>query len=305
VTVWLTGAHGMLGRAVATQLDQLGVSRVGSDLEIDMSSEAAVRDFALERRPRVILNCAAHTAVDVAEKDESTALKVNGRGPGPLARLATELDSTLAHVSTDYVFDGTLPKGQAYTEASETCPCNAYGRTKLSGELQIAKAFSQLGTDVACSWVVLRTSWLFGSGRSSFVDTMWRSMLEKDELRVVDDQIGRPTYVEDLASVMMRVCGISGQTCLPSGVWHFANAGPISWHGFATAIRDQMLAIGLPVTVKDIHRIPSEEYPRPAKRPKNSVLSTARIKGEGRVVPRHWQAALIAYIQKRRQRDEK
>lgn len=296
MNVWVTGAHGMLGRALARQLDRLAISWFGSDQEVDIADAAAVRRFTSGRQTTAIFNAAAYTAVDSAETDELAAMRANGTGPEVLAGLAREIGAGLVHVSTDYVFDGTLPLGQQYREDMAPCPANAYGRTKLRGELAVRAAFEK-APPAHPAWLIVRTSWLFGKGRSSFVDTMWRMMLEKEELRVVSDQIGRPTYVEDLAGAVIGACGLAGGTQLPSGIWHFANCGMVSWYEYAVAIRDVMLELGLPVKVKRIDPVPTEEFPRPARRPKNSVLDTTRIERASGTGIRSWQVALREYLE--------
>jgi dTDP-4-dehydrorhamnose reductase len=283
----------MLGKAVGRRLSSNGTAFVGTDLDVDIADLDAVLAFAARQRPRVIVNCAAYTAVDAAEKDEPAALRVNGDGPRCLALAARDVGATLVHVSTDYVFEGegTRP----YTESDPVHPKNAYGRTKLAGERAIEEVLGTVQNRPDTGWLIFRTSWLFGDGPSSFVETMWRLMLEKDELRVVSDQMGRPTYVEDLAQTILWSAGIEAAETLPNGIWHFANREPTSWHGFATAIRESMVRVGAKVRTQSIIPVASEEFPRPASRPHFSVLDTSKLEARGRM-PRTWSEALEEYI---------
>jgi dTDP-4-dehydrorhamnose reductase len=289
--IWLTGASGMLGRYVGARLDDLRVAWVGTDVDLDIADESAVAEFARRNSPTALINCAAYTAVDAAEADEASALRVNAVGPAVLAQQCSRLTATFVHVSTDYVFDGEL-EGHLQ-EDSPLGPCNAYGRTKLEGERRIASAFEGAANG---RWLVIRTSWLFGPGRTSFVDTMWKLMLQKPELRVVDDQWGRPTYASDLADLLVRA---ATETKPDNGIWHFANSEPTTWYGFACAIREQLLRVGVPVVTEKIVPVASSEYPRPARRPRNSVLSTQRLETRAGITPRPWRNALRDYIERR------
>lgn len=293
--VWVVGAGGMLGRCVAKELDALSIAWLGTDLELDIADESKLAAFVETHRPTAVINCAAYTAVDAAEADEASAHRVNALGPGLLARICDEQRLTLAHVSTDYVFDGE--RDEAHDVDAPVGPCNAYGRTKLEGERAILARLAERRTP-AC-WLIVRTSWLFGRGRSSFVDTMWDLMLEKPELRVVDDQRGRPTYVGDLAKLLVRGIGATSHPALSSGVWHFANSGPTTWFGFANEIRNALIEAHVPVRTERIIPVSTEEFPRPARRPRNSVLSTRKLEVEAQLVPRSWREALREYVQSR------
>jgi dTDP-4-dehydrorhamnose reductase len=294
MTVWVTGSTGMLGQCVGKLLSDAGQDWVGSDIDVDISDSDSVRSFAARHGAKSIINCAAYTAVDAAETDEANALRVNGAGPSNLAEIALEKGIRLLHVSTDYVFDGS--ETGEYTEDSPVGPHNAYGRTKLAGEVGIQSVFEgNAKTSTMGSWNIIRTSWLFGSGRSSFVDTMWKLMLEKEELRVVKDQKGRPTYALDLAACLVGLVKTPAMARLPSGIFHFANRGDTTWYDLACEIKTQLVRRGLPVKTSQIHAVSSSEFPRPAKRPQNSVLSTKRIESFG-VIPRGWQQALADYV---------
>lgn len=295
MTVWITGARGMLGRCVAEHLTTLGVPWVGTDAELDIADHAAVSTFLRQAKASHVINCAAYTAVDAAEADEETAHRVNAIGASVLARACHEQNTSFAHVSTDYVFDGE--RQEHHGENSPVGPCNAYGRTKLDGERLVVAEFAR--DPSAPSWVIARTSWLFGSGRSSFVDTMYKFMLERPEVRVVNDQHGRPTYAADLAAFLVRASGAAKDPAIASGIWHFANSGPTTWFGLATEIRNEMIAAGVQVATTKLVPITTAEFPRPARRPKNSVLSTERLESETGIIPRSWREALHEYIGQR------
>ena len=284
----------MLGRCVARRLDTLGHAWIGTDLELDIADQRAVDEFLGEHAVAAIINCAAYTAVDAAETDKDSALRVNAQGPQRLALACHSRGYPLVHFSTDYVFDGERP-GE-HTEDSPVGPCNVYGRTKLEGERLVTDAFASSHLEGTRPWHILRTSWLFGAGRSSFVDTMWKLMLEKTELRIVNDQYGRPTYAQDLADAAIRAAGLDASAAIPSGIWHFANAGPVSWYEFAAEIRVCLTKAQQSLAIRDLVPVSSDEFPRPAKRPKNSVLSTKRLETDANIVPRHWRDALREYI---------
>lgn len=304
MTVWITGAHGMLGRCIGGQLDAMGVEWIGTDKEIDIAEASQVERFIATKRPTRIFNCAAYTAVDAAESDAANAHRVNALGPGVLATACRTSGCDLVHFSTDYVFGG-LGK-EPYAEDAALAPGNVYGVTKAEGEAMVTHAFASPEPASSAKWWILRTSWLFGSGSSSFVDTMWNLMKSKEELRVVDDQVGRPTYVSDLARASLQLAGVNHEKqSAHSGVWHFANAGATSWYGLACEIRQGMLEFGEAVTVQRIVPVATSEFPRPASRPAYSVLNTERIEREATIVPRVWQDALREYLKQRSQSEQR
>lgn len=296
MTVWVTGAGGMLGSCIGRQLDCNSVNWVGTDLELDIADSRQVSQFIETYQPRAIINCAAYTNVDAAESNQLQAQRVNSLGPSILAAACRSSACAFVHFSTDYVFGGR--GAEPYQEDVAIAPCNVYGATKAEGESRILDALSASHSP----WWILRTSWLFGAGRSSFVETMWNLMKAKVELRVVADQVGRPTYVGDLAAVALRIAGIGSKSSpVQSGIWHFANAGEASWFDFACAIRQAMLDAGQAITVQRIVPVSTAEFPRPALRPAYSVLSTKRLEQATGVVPRAWQEALSEYVQQRSQ----
>jgi dTDP-4-dehydrorhamnose reductase len=277
--VWVPGGHGMLGRAVQRLLaGHADVVVTGRD--VDLADGARVRAFAGDGRFDAIVSCAAYTAVDKAESDEDQARRDNADGPAHLGAVAKERSIPVVHVSTDYVFPGDARR--AYVEDDATGPLGAYGRTKLAGEQRFLAA-----ADGARGYVV-RTSWLFGKDGKSFVTTMLKLMAERDALRVVEDQVGRPTGTDDLARALWALVE---QQAAP-GVYHFANAGQTSWHAFALAIKDGAQKRALPVKASVVEPIPTSAYPTPARRPAWSVLDTAKIEAATGIAPRPWRAPL-------------
>jgi len=291
VKVWLTGHRGMLARAVGARLGAAGVAAIGTDLELDIADPAVVLGFAEEHRFTHIVNCAAYTRVDDAEVELDQARAANATGPSNLARAAARTGAHLVHVSTDYVFDGR--SSQPYVEDAPCAPQTAYGRTKREGEELVVAALGQ----PSVPFHVIRTSWLFGEGGKNFVTTMLGLMAEREVLRVVSDQHGRPTYTRDLAEAALGLAGIvpSGAPAA-SGFYHFANAGATTWHAFAEEILAVARTLGFELQTRTIEPVNTAAFPRPAPRPAYSVLSTRRIEQALGRAPRGWQDALAEYL---------
>jgi dTDP-4-dehydrorhamnose reductase len=288
--VWLVGGKGMLGSALRARLERSSVAHVLSDLELDIANAEAVLAFARAERPTHIVNAAAYTKVDDAETQEDDARRANALGPEHLARAAVELGAPLVHFSTDYVFSGTA--SAPYVETAPTAPSGAYGRTKLEGERRLAGV---PGAERLA--YVVRTSWLFGENGPSFPKTIAKLCLDKDELRVVADQQGRPTCTFDLAEAALELAGIGGgRAPARAGISHFANAGETTWHGLAEAIRSELVALGRPVKAARIVPVTTAEFPRPAARPAYSVLDTGRIEAALGRKPRPFQLPLREFL---------
>jgi dTDP-4-dehydrorhamnose reductase len=271
------GSGGMLGRAVARDAARLGhdvVALAHSDL--DVTDAANVARIVAAVGPRAVVNCAGFTDVDGAEAHEARAMRVNGDGAGNVARAAAEAGARIVHVSTDYVFDGS--KGEPWLESDPVAPLQAYGRTKLAGERAVAEA----GAEHA----IVRTAWLFGAGGPNFVETMLRLGAERDEVTVVTDQRGGPTWTGHLAPALVEIAERRGDV----GLFHAAGAGECSWYEFAVEIlhRARLRCRAVPTT--------SARFPRPARRPAYSVLGTEREPGI--VLPR-WPDGLKAYLDER------
>jgi dTDP-4-dehydrorhamnose reductase len=281
--VVLIGARGQLGtdchRAFRAQY------RVDAfDLpELDVRSCEAIREVLHRTRPDVIVNCSAFTQVDLCETERDAAFAVNATGAQHLAKCALEMGSFLIHMSTDYVFDGQLEQGRAYTEADTPNPVTVYGKTKWAGEQAIQESMQQ--------YAILRTAWLYGASGHNFLKTILRRTVQapKTPLRIVDDQYGCPTWSHRLAAQIVKVIN---ERC--TGVFHATAHGSTSWYGLATAFLEQM-GISHP-----IEPCSSDEYPTPARRPRNSVLDNARLRSAELDIMRNWEADLCEFSGKHR-----
>lgn len=281
--IWLIGNKGMLGSEVEALLREAGREYLLSDKEVDITSPEALSSFARDRRISWIINCSAYTAVDRAEDEPERALEINARGAGNIARIAHEKRARLVHISTDYVFDGE--RDEPYNENDSTRPTSVYGKSKLMGEEEILKTHP--------AHFIIRTAWLYGKNGPNFVHTMLRLFNERDELRVVNDQRGSPTFAVDLARAIIKIAFDDSHKY---GIYHYTNEGAISWFDFACEI--YRLACEYALTRRDVKIIPitSEEYPTRAKRPKNSSLSKEKIKRELGVECRGWKEALEEFV---------
>ncbi len=265
LNILIFGSSGQLGTHLQYALREfVQLSALGRE-QVDLRDPAAVADAIATARPDVVINAAAYTAVDRAESDAETARAVNADAPGQMARSAHSVGALLIHYSTDYVFAGDART--PYTEGSAVRPINVYGETKLAGERAVA--------DNTDRYLVLRTSWVYSAYGRNFYNTMLRLAGERDELRVVDDQIGSPTYAGALADAAARLIR-RYQADMPgpewSGVYHMSCGGQTSWYGFACAIMD---VAGLGDT--RIVPIATSEFPTPARRPAYSVLDNGKL----------------------------
>jgi dTDP-4-dehydrorhamnose reductase len=273
VRLLVTGAAGMLGRAVveaATRARHDVVAATRADL--DITDAAAVRRAMTEQRPQVVVNCAAYTDVDGAERDRERAEAINGAGAGNVAAAAAAVSAAIVHVSTDYVFDGS--KREPWLESDPTGPLGVYGETKLAGERAVAEANP--------AHAIVRTAWLFGAGGKNFVDTMLALGAQREEVLVVTDQIGCPTWTGHLASALVQLAEHPA-----AGIHHIAAAGACSWNALAREVFDRarIACEVLPAT--------SDAFPRPARRPAYSVLASER---EDAIVLAPWQDGVAAYL---------
>ncbi len=289
----LIGAKGMLAQAIKHRCPESYLVH-GYDLpEFDMTDREHVFSTLADLQPDVIINCAAFTQVDACETQEELATAVNGAAVGFLAVAAKEIGATLVHISTDYVFDGK--KQQPYLESDAVAPQSAYGRSKLVGE----QAIAQSGLN---KYFIIRTSWLYGPGGNNFVETMIRVARERDELRVVADQVGSPTYTDDLAAAIFSLLSLGNchpSAITPYGTYHVSNNGSCSWYEFATEIISLARKAGEPIKTQKILPIATEDYPLPAPRPAYSVFSKDKYNQvTGQVIP-DWQTSLSTYIKAR------
>jgi dTDP-4-dehydrorhamnose reductase len=275
----ILGCNGQLGVSLAETASE-GSEIIGLDLpELDIIDASAVLERCREIMPDVIINAAAYTAVDKSEADSKLAAAVNVDGPKNIALAAREIGARLIHISTDFVFDGRA--STPYKPDAETHPVSVYGRTKRDGELIVLEEMSD---DV----VVIRTSWLYSKTGENFVKTMLRLMSERHELGVVADQIGTPTWSNSLAEAVWAFA-IAPET---SGVFHWSDGGETSWHGFAVAIQQEALELGLLENEIPIRPISTEYYPTAAVRPKYSVLDCSSTCEAIRLRPAQWRANL-------------
>jgi dTDP-4-dehydrorhamnose reductase len=284
--ILLTGKNGQAGwelqRTLATLGEVIALDRHG----LDLANPDSIRRVVRERKPNLIVNAAAYTAVDKAEEESDLAMAINGMAPGILAEEAKELGAAVIHYSTDYVFDGN--KNGPYTEDDAPNPLNVYGKTKLAGEQAIQA--------VGAPHLIFRTSWVYGTRGKNFLLTILRLAKERDELRIVNDQIGAPTWSRMIAEATAQVIA---QLALPkgkgwgdgiSGIYHLTAAGQTSWFGFAKAILNYIP--GSAAHAPRLTPITTQEYPTPAQRPKNSVLSNVRLRQKFGLESPLWEIGL-------------
>ncbi len=286
--VMITGAGGQLGSDVAGLLEGAYDAYTFTSKALDVTDRTAVMAAVARIRPDVVINCAAYTAVDKAETERERAFAVNGAGPGNLAEAALKAGARLVHISTDFVFDGE--KTTPYKETDPTGPLGVYGASKLAGEEEIIRRLKE--------YVIVRTSWLYGQGGKNFVHTMLRLAEKREELRVVNDQMGSPTWTYDLAkalkSILKRISGDADEGVW--GIYNYSDEGAVSWHGFAEAIIEEAGALGAPLKCRSVVGIPSSEYPTPAPRPAFSVLDTGKIKRTFSISIPLWRTSLKRMI---------
>jgi len=300
--ILLTGAHGQLGSELLPLLQPLGEVVAAGRAECDFSAPDSIRGLVEDARPQLIINTAAYTAVNDAESQRELAFAINATAPGVLAEEARRHSAMLIHYSTDYVFDGG--KAGPYTESDEPSPLNVYGASKLAGERSVAA--------VGGRWIILRTSWVYGPGGNNFLRTIRRLAREREELRIVDDQVGAPTSSLQLARATLRLaeqCAPLDQPQFPRGLYHCTASGSVSWCGFARAIVEGMQA-GAPESrrvLSQITSVSSSEYPTAARRPLNSVLSNEKFRRTFGFRLESWKEGLteaMGEIRRREGRDE-
>lgn len=274
-TLLITGSNGQLGNEIRVAAASFPQFRfLFTDVqELDITNEVAVNLFFEENKIDVVVNCAAYTAVDKAEEEEELCYRINSRAVEILGKAALNSKAAMIHVSTDYVFNGKsfLP----YTEEMEVAPASVYGQSKLAGEVALMNVNPEA--------VIVRTSWLYSSFGNNFVKTMLKLGHEREELKVVFDQVGTPTYAADLADALLR---IAGQGATHAGIFHFSNEGVCSWYDFTISIH-KMAGVSCRVLP-----IESHEYPAKTPRPHYSVLNKAKIKLVYGIRITHWEEGL-------------
>ncbi len=267
--VLVTGAKGMFGKDLCPILEDSGYEVVETDIDtMDITDIFSVKSSIEKNNPDIVIHCAAYTNVDGAEADRDTAEKINSAGTENIARICAKYDAELVYISTDYVFDGK--KSEAYLPNDEPNPLNEYGLTKLKGEQAVQKYCEK--------YYIVRTSWLYGIHGKNFVETMINLAQTKKDLKVVDDQIGCPTWTVELANAILKILD-AGEY----GIYHACGSGSTSWCGFAKKIFE------LENIDADIHPCTTDEFPRPARRPKYSVMDNGKL-------CRKWETALKDYL---------
>ncbi len=274
----ITGAKGQLGRELCrTAPDHVAIAAF-THQELDIADEGAVARAVADIRPDVIVNAAAFTAVDRAETEREAAFAANATGARNVARAAANNQAWLIHLSTDFVFDGGASR--PYPPNAEPNPLNVYGASKLTGEEQVRK-------EAGAGCLILRASWVYGSGGHNFAKTMLRLMNERDQVNVVADQVSGPTWTRPLAEVIWQ----AAEKRL-TGLHHWSDAGVASWYDFAVAIQDVGLELGLLDRRFPVRPIATEDYPTPAHRPPYSVLDSSELREMLNVTPAHWRESL-------------
>lgn len=288
--ILVTGANGQLGM----ELQQLAVANPSFKFiftardEFPLDNPDATNDFITKHQPQYLINCAAYTAVDKAESETELVYKINAEAPGVIAKACKENNTRLIHISTDYVFNGmgSVP----YKEEDATDPVNFYGASKLEGEKNVLR-FNP-------GSIIIRTAWVYSEFGKNFVKTMMRLMAEKDQVNVVNDQWGTPTYAADLAEAIMKIISVlDGPThhsplAAHPGVYHFTNEGIITWYDFAVTIKE------LSGSSCIVNPIPSSAFPTPAKRPFYSVLDKTKIQQAFGIQLKNWKASLAVCMER-------
>ena len=283
--VWLIGCKGMLGTEVARQLKNSNIDYIGTDIDVDITKLEVLEDFA-NKNPKIdwIINCSAYTAVDKAEDDKDFANLLNNIGPKNISSVAKKINAKMIHISTDYVFDGTgnIP----YTEDMDVKPIGVYGQTKADGEKSVI--------DSGCEYYIFRTAWLYGYDGKNFVYTMLKLMESKQELSVVSDQKGTPTFAGDLANCVIKT--ITSKNQIPCGIYHCTDLGEITWYDFACEIYKQGKATGKLSNECKINPCSTDEFPTRAKRPAYSVLSKEKIQQALGIALPMWNESLNVFM---------
>ena len=279
----IVGSEGQLGRALQATAPSGVIVIAPTRSSCDLTNVDHIERWLSDVRPDLVFNAAAYTAVDAAESDPATAELVNGASVGELAEATTRHAARLVHISTDFVFDGKSSKPYAPDDVPE--PLGVYGRTKLKGEHEVQRA--------APDFLIVRSAWIYAERGRNFVNTMLRLMRERDEIGVIADQIGTPTYARNLARTLWTLSERQA-----SGIYHFTDEGVASWYDFAVAIQEEALNVGILKSQARIVPIATSDYPAPAKRPRFSVLDKSKTRGATGEAGQHWRRALRDMLQR-------
>ena len=289
----LLGGNGQVGRELRRSLRPLGdvvvATRDGADADLaaDFAAPRSLAALVREVMPDAVVNAAAYTAVDAAEADADAAFRVNAEAPAAIAAACAGIGARLVHYSTDYVFDGSASR--PYREDDATAPLGVYGASKLAGEDAIRASGAR--------HAILRTAWVYAANGKNFLRTMLRLAGERDELRVVADQVGAPTpaaWIADATADVLR----GGASA--SGTWHLVADGETNWHGFAEAIMREAHALGVLARMPRVLPIGTADYPTPARRPAYSVLDTTKLRRDFGIAPPDWREGLRATLREMR-----
>lgn len=299
--ILLIGRNGQVGQelvqlffnqTIASKIKLVSLGRQ----ELDLLDAEKIKNAIAEIEPDLVINAAAYTAVDKAETEPEMAMAINGIAPGVMAKAVQELGSTLIHISSDYVFDGD--RSTPYLESDPTNPLGIYGQSKLLGEQRVQNNCDR--------HIILRTAWVYGNrGHGNFVKTMLKLGQERDEIRVVSDQIGSPTWSKDIAATIIQLLTAitlsvdckddrdnTALNLLTRGIYHYTNSGIASWYDFAVAIFEEARSLNLPLTIKQIVPIATSAYPTLAKRPAYSVLAGGKLADAIGYSSSHWRHSL-------------
>ncbi len=278
--VLVAGSGGQLGRALTALAGPDAEIIAPAEADFDITDRDAIARALSRARPDLIVNAAAYTAVDRAESEPERAMLLNGTAPGWLAEAARAAGAAIVHVSTDFVFDGA--RGSPYPPDAAPVPLGIYGATKLAGETAVLAAHPEA--------LVVRTAWVYAAQGQNFLRTMLRLMAERDEVRVVADQVGTPTHAASLARALLALVRAGA-----AGIHHWTDAGAASWYDFAVAIQEEALARGLLARAVPVQPIRTADYPTPARRPSYSVLDCASARALIGA-PAHWRVELRAAL---------
>jgi dTDP-4-dehydrorhamnose reductase len=300
--ILLIGSTGQVGHELAFMLPRVGEVIIPDRAALDLSNSSDITRVIQDAQPQIIVNAAAYTAVDLAEKEPEKARAINSDAPAAMAAEAAKLNALLVHYSTDYVFDGS--KESPYLEDDRTNPPNVYGQTKLDGENAIR--------DSGCRHLILRTAWVYATRGKNFLLTILRLGSQREELRIVSDQIGAPTWAREIAratsAILERHAAAAAGDAPPTGTFHVTAGGTTNWHAFATAILDEAQKLpganpwlsatlgGGSIVTKRVTPITTADYPTPARRPAYSVLSNERLTASYRLQLPEWRDQLKAAL---------
>ncbi len=281
--IFVAGSSGQVALSLKEAAEQAGITLTTAGRpDCDLTNPEGMKEAITAFKPTAIVNAAAYTAVDAAEDNEAIATAINADGPAALAKIAADLSVPFIHISTDYVFDGT--KDGAYVETDTVAPSGAYGRSKLAGEIAVMKANPES--------IILRTAWVYSPFGKNFLKTMLMLASNRDELGIVGDQYGNPSYAPDIADAILEVikCIKAADTLSDfAGIYHLAGTGDTNWHGFASAIFNEGSKYGH--SVPKANALTTAEYPTPATRPANSRLNCSKIQQTFNITMPKWQTS--------------